>query len=129
MNKSLLYFVISVIFMPSLSIPVVEDIIAPCGSSHTIRILEDPSSWISSVWRFEDNKSRSFSLLTWEAQLGHYLHKHNVYRESVFILDYGVHYLSLYQMSIILNNTMITFTSYSQKNDNKEILFNISHQE
>ncbi|KAF0989099.1 hypothetical protein HZS_2612 [Henneguya salminicola] len=122
-HKLLIYFFISANFLHSLSINAVKDITVPCGSSHAIHIQEDSSSWISSDWTFKRNNGNNFALLKYEMDQGEYHGLNEVHRESIFILDYGVHYLSLYQMSIILNNSMITFTSYSKKEMKGEILF------
>ncbi|KAF0985986.1 hypothetical protein HZS_3802 [Henneguya salminicola] len=121
-DKSLLYFFISVTFLHSLSTNVVEDIIVRCGSSYTILIDEDSSSWISSAWKFVRQNGKSLTMLTYETDDGDIVNWYGTYRESSFILDYGVHYLSLYQMSIILNQSMITFTSYSEKEMGGQIL-------
>ncbi|KAF0986043.1 hypothetical protein HZS_8125 [Henneguya salminicola] len=122
-NKLLLYFFISATFLNLLSINVVEDIIVPCGSSFNISIEEDPSSWVSTGWKYIRHNGKSYTMLIYNLFLNTYIRATNTHRENCFILDYGPHYLSLYQMSIILNNSMITFTSYSEENREGKKLF------
>ncbi|KAF0991601.1 hypothetical protein HZS_4657 [Henneguya salminicola] len=122
-HKLLLYFLISATLLHSLSINIVKDIIVPCGSSYIIPIQQDSTSWISSDWTLERNNGDNITLLEYEKAKGECCAMNFIYRECLFILDYGVHYLSLYQMSIILNNSKITFTSYSKKKTKGEILF------
>ncbi|KAF0988512.1 hypothetical protein HZS_5518 [Henneguya salminicola] len=121
-DKLLLYFFISATFLHSLSNTVVENITVPCGSSYNIRIEEDSSLWISSAWKFERNNGENFILFYYDNDDEEYVPMRYIRLENIFILDYGLHYLSLYQMSLILNNSIITFTSYSQKNMLGEIL-------
>ncbi|KAF0986847.1 hypothetical protein HZS_7242 [Henneguya salminicola] len=120
-DKLLFIFFISAIFLHSLSNTVVENIFVPCGSSYDIRIKEDPSTWISSAWVFERNNGNSFVLLYYDVNNMEYSLGPSAARETTFIYDYGLHYLSLYQMSIMLNNSIIEFTSYSEK----ELLGNV----
>ncbi|KAF0990932.1 hypothetical protein HZS_3773 [Henneguya salminicola] len=122
-HKLLLYVFMNATLLHILSIDVVKDIIVPCGLSYTIQIKEDSSSWIMSDWTFKRNNEKSFTLLHYEKDKGEYRSMNFTHREHIFILDYGVHYLSLYQMSIMLNNSMIAFTSYSEKYTESEILF------
>ncbi|KAF0986593.1 hypothetical protein HZS_3434 [Henneguya salminicola] len=105
------------------SINVVEDIIVPCGSSFNISIEEDPSSWVSTGWEYKRRSTKSYTMLIYNSFAREYIYGKQAHRENCFILDYGAHYLSLYQMSIMLNNSMITFTSYSKKKRKGEILF------
>ncbi|KAF0990232.1 hypothetical protein HZS_6801 [Henneguya salminicola] len=118
-HKLLLYFFISATLLHSLSI----DIIVPCGSSYTISIQEDSTSWISSEWVFPQKNVKRLPFLVYEKNQGEYHATDTIFRQSIFILDYGVHYLSLYQMSLMFNNSRITFTSYSKQNGKKIILF------
>ncbi|KAF0985459.1 hypothetical protein HZS_4185 [Henneguya salminicola] len=121
--KLFLYFYISATIFYSLSINGIENIIVPCGSSHTIHIQEYFSSWISSSWTFERNNGIGFILLDFESDEEEYRSLNSIYRETLFILDYGVHYLSLYQMSILLNNSIITFKSYQKKEKKGKTIF------
>ncbi|KAF0989695.1 hypothetical protein HZS_5908, partial [Henneguya salminicola] len=86
----------------------IEHISIQCGSYHNITINSDLSDFIIFGWHFHTEEVK-YQMLYYDSKTNEEYKWISNMRESVYIFDYGKHYLSLYQVTSALNDSYISF--------------------
>ncbi|KAF0992242.1 hypothetical protein HZS_6127, partial [Henneguya salminicola] len=95
----------------------IKHISIPCGSYHNITINSDLSDFIIFGWHFHTEEVK-YQMLKYNSITNEEYKWISNMRESVYIFDYGKHYLSLYEVTAALNDSFISFEAedvYHQK--------------
>ncbi|KAF0992331.1 hypothetical protein HZS_205, partial [Henneguya salminicola] len=101
-----------------------EYISIPCGSSYTLKIDSDLSDLTVFGW-YVEKKNENDRILTYDSEKDKEYVWDTITSLSVYIFEYGKHYLTFYKVTPDLSDTIISFVASVKNSEESSIKFYI----